>query len=318
MTLRDPSETETEERLAPPGDTYSVLPAFDVSVDALLPPAPVFEKTTSLGGPLNDPGLPRDPRLIILSGGHESDILSIPKDRPFLIGRAQGCDLNLEDEGVSRRHAKVTLTPEGCFLDDLGSRNGVFIGNQKVQHHRLMPDDIIRVGVQTIIKFAMMDPLEEEYQKRLLQAALRDSLTGLYNRRHFDERLAAESAACRRHGRSLSLAIFDIDNFKHLNDRYGHSVGDEALREVARGLCFQARKEDSIFRYGGEEFAIVLESTDRDGARQLAERIRSEVARQSFESSKGPFKATLSLGVAMYPEDARSKHEIIARADQSL
>lgn len=315
--VKDPSETETEERLPPPGDTQSVLPAFDISVDALLPPVPVVEKTTSLGGPLDDPGLPRDPRLIILSGGPESDILTIPKDRPFVIGRAEGCDLILDDEGVSRRHAQVTQTPDGCVLEDLASRNGVFIGSQKVQHHRLMPDDIIRVGVQTIIKFSMMDPLEEEYQRRLLQAALRDSLTGLYNRRHFDERLAAESAACRRHGRLLSLAIFDIDNFKQLNDKYGHSVGDEALREVARGLCFQARKEDSIFRYGGEEFCVLFRETGLEGAVTATERRREHIERSTVRFMGKELHLTVSAGVAEWKAGGDDL-QLLKRADRAL
>ncbi|MDX2019348.1 MAG: GGDEF domain-containing protein [Deltaproteobacteria bacterium] len=317
MTLPNASDSDTEERPAPPGDTQSVLPAFDISVDALLPPVPVVEKTTSLGGPLEDPGLPRDPRLIILSGGHENDILTIPKDRPFVIGRAEGCDLTLDDEGVSRRHAQVTLTPDGCLLEDLGSRNGVFIGNQKVQHHRLMPDDIIRVGVQTIIKFSMMDPLEEEYQRRLLQAALRDSLTGLYNRRHFDERLTAESAACRRHGRLLSLAIFDIDNFKQLNDKYGHSVGDEALREVARGLSHQARKEDSIFRYGGEEFCILFRETGIEGAIKATERRREHIERSTVRFMGKELHLTVSAGVAEWKPDD-DEISLLKRADRAL
>src|SRR5262249_62176764 len=80
----------------------------------------------------------------------------------------------------------------------------------------------------------------------------------------------------------------------------------------------RARKLDITARYGGEEFAIVLEGTDRQGAFQLAERIRQEVGQQSFASSQGPFQATLSIGVASYPDDAREKAEIIARADQSL
>ena len=96
----------------------------------------------------------------------------------------------------------------------------------------------------------------------------------------------------------MSLLLTDIDHFKKINDSYGHPTGDEVLRRVAAILKASARKIDIVARYGGEEFALVLESTDRDGAMQLAERIRQEVAQQSFESSKGAFKATLSLGNA--------------------
>src|SRR5260370_12401378 len=90
------------------------------------------------------------------------------------------------------------------------------------------------------------------------------------------------------------------------------------LHDALPILKARARKIDIAARDGGEEFAIVLEGTDKDGARQLAERIRVEVGQQNFQSSKGPFRATLSLGVASYPADARAKADIIARADQSL
>lgn len=152
----------------------------------------------------------------------------------------------------------------------------------------------------------------------LEEQATTDGLTGLVNHRTFQERFAAMLTRAERHSFPVALLLTDIDHFKKINDNYGHPTGDEVLRRVAKILKGSARKIDIVARYGGEEFAIVLESTDREGARQLAERIRSEVAKQSFDSSKGPFKATLSLGVALYPEDARTKTEIIARADQSL
>ena len=121
-----------------------------------------------------------------------------------------------------------------------------------------------------------------------------------------------------RHEFPVSLLLTDIDHFKKVNDTYGHPTGDEVLRRVAAILKASARKIDIVARYGGEEFAIVLEATDRVGARQLAERIRQEVEQQTFQSAKGPFKATLSLGVSTYPEDGREKAELIAHSDQCL
>ena len=121
-----------------------------------------------------------------------------------------------------------------------------------------------------------------------------------------------------RHGFPVALVLTDIDHFKKVNDSYGHPTGDEVLRQVAKILKLSARKIDISARYGGEEFAIVLESTDKEGARQLADRIRLEVGRQEFDSAKGRFQATLSLGVAVFPDDARTKQEMIARADQCL
>jgi diguanylate cyclase (GGDEF)-like protein len=152
----------------------------------------------------------------------------------------------------------------------------------------------------------------------LEEQATTDGLTGLVNHRTFQERFSAMLGRADRHKFKVSLILTDIDHFKKINDTYGHPTGDQVLKRVAAILKASARKIDIVARYGGEEFAIVLEGTDRQGARMLAERIRQEVGQQSFESAKGPFAATLSLGVSVYPDDARAKQEIISRADQAL
>jgi two-component system, cell cycle response regulator len=150
------------------------------------------------------------------------------------------------------------------------------------------------------------------------EQATTDGLTGLVNHRTFQERFSSMLGRADRRTFAVSLLLTDIDHFKKVNDTYGHPTGDEVLRRVAVILKASARKIDIVARYGGEEFAIVLEGTDRAGALQLAERIRQEVAQQSFASPQGAFQVTLSIGVAGYPEDARDKADIIARADQSL
>jgi diguanylate cyclase (GGDEF)-like protein len=125
-------------------------------------------------------------------------------------------------------------------------------------------------------------------------------------------------ARAERTGGKQALLLTDIDHFKKVNDTYGHPVGDVVLRGVAHVVRDCVRKIDLAARYGGEEFAIVLEGTDLAGARQLAERIRGEVQKQVFASDKGPFGCTLSLGIAVYPDDGRDGKTIIANADQAL
>ncbi|HSS39913.1 MAG TPA: sensor domain-containing diguanylate cyclase, partial [Polyangia bacterium] len=170
---------------------------------------------------------------------------------------------------------------------------------------------VIANQVATSMQNARMYEVVEEQ-------ATTDGLTGLVNHRTFQERFSAMLGRADRRNFAVSMLLTDIDHFKKVNDTYGHPTGDEVLRRVAAILKASARKIDITARYGGEEFAIVLEGTDRAGARQLAERIRQEVAQQSFASPKGNFQATLSIGVASYPDDARDKAEVIARADQSL
>ncbi len=148
--------------------------------------------------------------------------------------------------------------------------------------------------------------------------ATTDGLTGLLNHRTFQERLSEMMSRSERNGLTCALILTDIDHFKKINDTYGHPVGDQVLKQVARLLEQGVRKIDMVARYGGEEFAIVMEGADAEGAQQLAERIRLDVAKQQFQSDKGAFSVTLSLGIAATPLDATEKHALIERADQAL
>jgi diguanylate cyclase (GGDEF)-like protein len=148
--------------------------------------------------------------------------------------------------------------------------------------------------------------------------ATTDGLTGLLNHRTFQERLSEMMSRSERHGLKCALILTDVDHFKKVNDTYGHPVGDQVLKRVAKVLEQGVRKIDMVARYGGEEFAIVMEGADAEGALQLAERIRVDVANQQFQSDKGAFSVTLSLGIAGTPLDGTEKHVLIERADQAL
>jgi diguanylate cyclase (GGDEF)-like protein len=148
--------------------------------------------------------------------------------------------------------------------------------------------------------------------------ATTDGLTGLTNHRSFQERFEQILDRAERHGQPASFMLCDVDHFKHVNDTYGHPVGDEVLRQVARVLKSAVRKIDIPARYGGEEFAVVLEATGLAGACQLAERIRKDVAALVIDSDKGKFQVTMSIGVASFPHDGRDRATLIEHADQAL
>ncbi|MCW3007884.1 MAG: diguanylate cyclase [Solirubrobacterales bacterium] len=151
--------------------------------------------------------------------------------------------------------------------------------------------------------------------------AVTDELTGLYNHRRFQEAMVAESDRARRFDQPMSLVMLDIDNFKKVNDNYGHQQGDQVLREVARVLRESSREIDSPARYGGEELAVVLPQTDLEGAFQLAERVRQEVEAMQVpmvDGAGGAISVTASLGVASLPESAPEPGELIAAADAAL
>jgi len=159
-----------------------------------------------------------------------------------------------------------------------------------------------------------------EANSRLAQLAVTDGLTGLYNHRHFHERLALEVERSARNGLPLSLLMIDVDHFKHYNDHHGHPAGDEVLRLAARLLSEGRRANDVVARYGGEEFGVILVDTAKFTAAKLAERLRERVATHPFaHAGDQPLgQLSISVGVATFPDDAPDSESLIRSADTAL
>lgn len=154
----------------------------------------------------------------------------------------------------------------------------------------------------------------------LRKISITDPLTGLLNRRYFEERISEEMERSKRHGQPFSLIILDIDNFKDFNDTYGHLCGDEALKNTGQMIKRCIRIIDIAARYGGEEFSIILPTTDKEDARLIGERIRDEIEKMSFmmKGTEEVARLTVSLGIASYPVDASTVEELINNADRAL
>lgn len=158
-----------------------------------------------------------------------------------------------------------------------------------------------------------------ESRDKLIQRANTDSLTNLYNHRHFQERLATELSRAERFNRPLSVIMLDIDNFKTLNDTHGHPIGDQVLKGVAKLLTSEVRDIDVVARYGGEEFALILPETPISEASVAAERVRLAVARHCFTGRDGQsIPVTISLGVAQYPIHSAEREGLIMAADLAM
>jgi diguanylate cyclase (GGDEF)-like protein len=162
--------------------------------------------------------------------------------------------------------------------------------------------------------------LDKEKAKETVGSVNLDGLTGLYNHLHFQENLANELLKSQRFRYKVSLLMIDIDHFKQINDKYGHPRGDATLRELSQIIKKTVRAYDVPARYGGEEFAVILPHADHDQALRVAERMRRAVMAHPFRgpSARAPLQVTVSIGVASYPANAKTKVELIDRADQAL
>ncbi len=155
-------------------------------------------------------------------------------------------------------------------------------------------------------------------QQRMAYLAVHDDLTGAFNRRHFIDVAEGELARTRRYRIPFSIVLFDLDNFKKVNDTYGHSAGDQVLRAIAQ-VCDEAKREvDTFARYGGEEFVFVLPSTDQDRATAFAQRVLKLIAETSSGPEDSTIRVTASLGVATCSTGDCSLDQLLSRADQAV
>ncbi len=260
--------------------------------------------------------VPRRPQLIVLSGESVGETFHL--DRPAIIGRGEVAQVRLHDDGVSRRHAMVVRVGGELCLEDLQSANGTRVNGEPITRHVLRNGDTIQLGEKTTLKFTDADSVEEGLPQATYEAAVRDALTRVYNRRHFVERLASEVAYSLRHRSPLSLLMIDIDHLKRINDGYGRPAGDYVLATLGQILLAAVRVEDIVARYGGEEFAILCRGTPPMSALQLAERLRRDVEAYAFTYRRKRMSVTLSVGIAMCADSPTAAQYLVAKADGAL
>ncbi len=255
--------------------------------------------------------------LTMVNGGHIGAVYRLGS--VTVLGRSFECDVRINDMGVSRRHARITQESETRYVvQDLGSRNGTSIRGRAVTREALSDGDRLGIG-PIVFRFALTDEAEEVALKRRYESSIIDGLTGAINRRHFDHRLVVELAFAKRHDVDVSLLLIDIDHFKDVNDHFGHTAGDAALRRFSETIHRTLRAEDIFARYGGEEFAIVARGIGGRDALAFGERIRKLIENTPFEHGDHPGGLTVSIGVSSL-RDCRdaSVDELIALADRRL
>jgi len=239
------------------------------------------------------------------------------KGKVITIGRDPASDILISSDSVSRRHARLSMEGSGRILTDLESTNGSYIADQPIISQVLRNGDQVKIG-DTIFKYLVGSDIEASYHEEIYRMTIIDGLTGVFNKRYFEEALGREMARAQRYGRPLSILMFDIDHFKRVNDTYGHLAGDYVLQSLARVISTRARREEIFARYGGEEFVILLPETQKDGAMELAEQLRKRVASHTFVFEAEEIPVTVSIGVAMVQDESIPENELIRRADEKL
>ncbi len=267
------------------------------------------------------------PALVFLSG--ELIAVPIPLEREdVILGRALEADVRVNDTQVSRQHAKVTaITGETrslteYVLTDLDSRNGTFLNGRRVRRETLQNGDKITIG-ETILRFDLLDEIDREYQRQIHRLISHDDLTGLLSSRSFFSELRREAGRATAENRPFCVLMMDGDNFKSVNDTYGHLTGSKTIEEIGFSIMTNLRSGDAAARFGGDEFAAFLLDADLPQGLIAGERIRSSIENYDFSivrqgSNRESHHISVSIGVASFPEDSSDPIELVEMADSAL
>ncbi len=261
-----------------------------------------------------------DPVLILIRGSPQGKKYSLKGQRKFLLGRDKSVEIQLDDANISRQHAQLTFEGEKIYIEDLGSRNGTFVNDEPIGATKveLVKEDMIKLG-STILKYLPAGQLETLYHINLTNAASMDKLTGLYNRKYISEVLEVEFKRAKALHSNISVVLFDIDDFKKINDTHGHDCGDFVLSTLgAQVKASGLRERDLAGRYGGEEFIVVLTNSNAEQAADVAERIRKRIEQHDFMYETTRVPVTVSLGVASLRKDFHMGSDLYKEADKAL
>lgn len=256
--------------------------------------------------------------LLIVLSGPRFGTRSVLGETPVDIGRGSACHLILDADSVSRRHARIEWNGQEHRLIDLGSTNGTFVNGSRIKDALLRDGDRIGIG-KALLKYLAGGNIEGAYHEEIQRLMRFDPLTGVYNKRHFEESLRLAVFTARTDPKPISLMVFDLDHFKRINDKHGHMAGDHVLCEMAK-VVRDVLYPDQIFgRVGGEEFAVLWEGSGLSITADHAEKIRSSVAQHRFSFEGNNLPVTVSVGVAERSMgDEEEPERLYERADEKL
>lgn len=247
--------------------------------------------------------------------GRKYDLLS----EVVTIGRDPENAIVLESDSVSRRHCRIEKAKEDWFIVDLGSTNGTYVNDILIQTRaRLTSGQFVKIG-DSIFKYLNGDNIESAYHEEIYRTVVTDGLTQVANKRALGDFLEREVARARRHNRTLTVLMMDLDHFKLINDTHGHLTGDVVLKEVAGVVKNRIRKDELFARYGGEEFVCVLPETGMEAAKTLAEDIRQGIEGHVISFEGQEISVTVSIGAVEFDITRhQTSADLLMEADKNL
>lgn len=254
------------------------------------------------------------PLLVVIAGPDVGR--SIRLERTLTLGRGQGSDEVLNDDRVSMTHLRVEDRGDAWAVVDLDSTNGTRIDDQPVTEAILTHHTKIHVGT-TILRFEMQDETDQAYGELVQRLISLDDLTGLYQRRRFDQELAALFAAGPG---ELALLVMDLDGIKRLNDTHGHLFGAHVIGEAGRRIGRVLSDVPGAFgaRFGGDEYTVAAPGLSRAAARALAEGLRAVIADSAYTKDGLELRVGVSIGLAVAPDDGTDPVALFKTADAAM
>ena len=255
-----------------------------------------------------------------ISGPRTGLSFQLEPDTDITLGRSPEADIQVVDTGISRTHIRMRFDGSSVEVEDLNSANGTYVNGTKLTGKIVIRNgDQVSIGVSTVLKFSLNNQLDAEYKDYIEEQLSKDILTNAYNRTAFAHFLNSAYIAAKRDFSSLCLFMIDVDNFKTINDTYGHQVGDKILKHIADKLIQTVRSADIVCRYGGDEFAIVCPNIDSLSGLQLAEKVRNNIEAMKFSVGDKKIYTTLSIGVSNFPDnEIKCVSQFIAYADKAM
>ena len=235
------------------------------------------------------------------------------------IGRSPMAEVSLPEVlSISRNHARIEYLEGLVAIEDLGSTNGTYVNDRRIEGSTVLHSgDRFQVGA-VHFKFLHERDVEHAYHEAIFDLVTRDGLTGVANKRKFDEELEREFARARRYKRPLSVIFMDVDHFKKVNDTHGHLAGDFVLKQITARVEGLLRPEQVFARVGGEEFAILCPETDGASAATFSERLRETIGASPFRHGDIEVRVTGSFGVGEFLPGMASPQALCEAADRAL